>query len=74
LAFQSGSGVARAAATGNEAKAKLIGTVDADTFAEACEKLMAEPPYNDGNFNPEHLTYWSCRLFDNEADARNAFG
>jgi hypothetical protein len=24
--------------------------------------------------NQENMTYWGCRLFDNEADARKSFG
>jgi hypothetical protein len=60
--------------TGNAAGAKLIGTIEADTFAQACAELMSKPPWNDGNFNREQLTYWGCRLFDNEADAGKAFG
>jgi hypothetical protein len=59
--------------TGNESNARFVGTVEADTFAEACAELMAKPPWNDGNFNREALTYWGCRLFDNEADARKTF-
>jgi hypothetical protein len=54
--------------------AKLIGTVEADTFAQACAKLMSQSPWNDGNFDRENLMYWGCHLFDNEADARKAFG
>jgi len=60
--------------TGNKSEARLVGTAEADTFAEACAALMSLPPWNDGNFNPEQLTYWGCRLFDNEPDARKAYG
>ena len=62
--------------TGNEDEARLVGTIEADTFAEACARLMSKPPWNDDPslFNREALTYWGCRLFDNETDARKAFG
>jgi hypothetical protein len=60
--------------TGNKDEARLVGTVEAPTFAEACASLMSKPPWNDGNFDRENLTYWGCRLFDNEVDARKSFG
>jgi hypothetical protein len=60
--------------TGNAADARLIGTVEADTFADACAEVMSRPPWNDGNFNREQLSYWGCRLHANEADARKGFG
>jgi hypothetical protein len=59
---------------GYQDEARLVGTVEAPTFADACADLMSKPPWNDGNFDREKLTYWGCGLFDNEADARKAFG
>jgi hypothetical protein len=37
-------------------------------------RASVKRPWDDGNFNPEALTYWGCKLFDNEADARKGFG
>lgn len=45
------------------------------TFREAVETLVAETKDHDKSyFNLEHLTYWGCRLFDNEIEARKSFG
>ena len=60
---------------GNDAGAELISVVTADTFKEACTLAWTD---NDGNvkssFDPERLTFWGCRLFDNENEARKNFG
>lgn len=60
-------------ASGNAAHAELHGEVDAEDFSSACEAL-----FKDSNrlqyFDRQRLTYWGCRLFDNEEDARKAFG
>ncbi len=66
-------------AQGNEefpTPAKLMGTFEADSFREACLKWYRtlEDDYSRECFNAEALTFWSCRLFDNEADARRAHG
>jgi hypothetical protein len=62
--------------TGSEGRAQLLATVEAATFAEACDKLCspAEWQAQHGNYDPQRGTVWGCRLFDNEADARRAFG
>lgn len=61
------------AVTGNESPARLMGEVEADTFEQACVKWSeaSSEPYL---FNQDKLTYSGCRLFDNEADARERFG
>ena len=48
--------------------AKLLGTVEAASFEEACKKHFRENPSND--FNEDNLTFWGCQLFDNEQDAK----
>jgi hypothetical protein len=48
--------------------AKLIGTVDAPSFPEACSKLLGSSP----TFNAERLTDWGLALFSNESDANAA--
>ena len=66
-------------ATGMEgvpAKAHLLGKVEAQTFAEACDQLCSDPAWQEGhgNYDRERGTVWARRLFNNEADARKAFG
>lgn len=57
-------------ATGDSAEARLLGKTRASTLKEACDKLYS----NDPSYDPERMTYWGCRLFDNEDDARKSFG
>lgn len=63
-------------ASGDSAGARLLGRVEADTFAEACDKLCSPADWQrqNGNYDPQRRTVWGCRLFNNEADARRAFG
>jgi len=42
-------------------------------FAEACAVWNREKGHP-GYFDPERLTYWGCRFFDNEHNARKSFG
>ncbi len=59
------------AVTGQSSGAqKLASSVKAPTFAEACRKHFR----NDKYFDAERLTYWGCKLFDNEAAARVTYG
>ncbi len=60
-------------ASGNSANAEFHGEIDADDFAQACEKAFKEPELAN-YFNRKKLTYWGCRLFDNEQEARKEFG
>ena len=81
--------------TGNSSGAIFHGTVEAETFDEACIKLVGDNldrllngTYRRGSYRGESLppgvdsaakmvgnySIWACQLFDNEADARKAFG
>jgi hypothetical protein len=59
-------------ATGDICRAKLLGRSEGATFRDAVLAYYAEHP--DDSFDPATLRYWGCRHFDNEADAREAFG
>jgi hypothetical protein len=66
-------------ATGMEdipAKASLLGTVDAASFKDACDSLCSDKDWQlrNGTYDPENLTVWGCRLFDNYVDASKSFG
>jgi hypothetical protein len=56
--------------------ASFLGYGEGETFHEACvyymntDKEHKELRY----FNVKDLTFWGCRLFDNETDARRSFG
>lgn len=61
-------------ATGEIGSARKLCTVNSDTLREACDKYALEHPDWAEHYDPERLTYWGCRIFDNEADARSQFG
>lgn len=60
-------------ATGNQSGAIFHGEWNGSDFTEAARnwaKSTGEP----NHFDEGRLTYWACRLFDNERDARRSFG
>jgi hypothetical protein len=61
-------------ATGDRGYASLLGVFEAPTFKEACDIAIATTMSEQQYYDRERGTYWACRLFDNEADARRAFG
>ena len=60
--------------TGESGKAQLMGETEAKTFGEACRIVFSKTREHAMYFDPVRLTYWGCRLFDNETDARRSFG
>lgn len=58
------------AATGQSGSAQLIGHSSGDSFREACDRFFRF----DGLYDSKRLTYWGCRLFESEAQARRNFG
>lgn len=61
------------AATGENGTANLFGTASGATFKDACDSFFRNR--EDAHYyDPQDLTYWGCRLFDNEAKARESFG
>lgn len=56
--------------TGAKSQARFVGTFEAESFAEACQKAFGKDPY----YNPKRNTYYGCCLYDNESDARKSFG
>lgn len=61
------------AATGEHGTASFEGRFEGKTFADACKRWAIEEERLD-LFDEKKLTYWGCRLFDNERDARRMFG
>lgn len=43
-------------------------------FRDACVHFAQTHPIFEKYFDEKELTFWACRLFDNEADARESFG
>ncbi len=60
--------------TGQTSRATLLANVEADSFKEAVLRYKNNYASQAELVNVEALTYWGCRLFDNEAEARESFG
>ena len=52
----------------------FIGTSLGSNFKEACDNLAIKDANFKKYYSSNDLTYWGCKLFDNEADARVNFG
>jgi hypothetical protein len=67
------------AVTGEQQPAVLHGEVEAASFEAACAKLFTGEGRDGGHgwqpyFDAVRMTYWGCKLYDNEADARRSYG
>jgi len=58
---------------GTDGVASLLGKETAETWDEAVQEYMRKNPGRI-TVSAGQYTDWGCRLFDNEADARKAFG
>lgn len=61
-------------AQGNDERASFMGIYEADDFRGACIAWAAEKGDRAKDFDADRLTYWNCRMFDNEASAREFNG
>jgi len=65
-------------ATGEAATATLHGEFEGKTFSDAVELYLQTLGLEDRAYYHQHddgsWSCWGCRLFDNEADARKAYG
>jgi hypothetical protein len=52
----------------------VIAKVQADSLLEACEKQASIDPDFAAYFDEKSMTYFGCRLFDKELDAKKNFG
>ncbi len=43
-------------------------------FPSACKKALSELKWDMSYYNEKNNTYYACRLFNNESDARKSFG
>ncbi len=61
---------------GSREPAKYLGQTEALSFRDAAEHVLQRCGFiiNPPIFDRQRLTYYGCRLFDNEADARASFG
>lgn len=65
-------------ATGEHGRAVYMGRGEGATFPEACDEYFnRQDNKHDRNLYSKRFNdrfYWSCKLFNNEADARKAHG
>lgn len=59
---------------GDEGRASFVGVAEGKNFKEACKNYVKHDKEFGKLFNDEKLTYWGCKLFDNESQARYSFG
>ena len=59
--------------SGQAYKATKLGTVTGDDFKMAVAEFMDGNDYTNV-FDSGHMTFWGCRIFDNEEDARKLVG
>jgi len=59
--------------TGARSGANYFGKFEGGTFRDACDTCFKDE-YHKKYYNRERLSYWGCRLFDNQVDAIKTFG
>ena len=59
---------------GETSSAFFIGTSFGANFKEACNNFAIKNANFKKYYSSNDLTYWGCKLFDNETDARVNFG
>ena len=65
------------ACTGNSSGASFLGTFEADSFIDACDKwaeTLRECDKQYYNKKENKAWFWGCAIYDNETDARKSFG
>lgn len=66
------------AATGNHGTAQCLGTFDVDTYEEAVliwrDTEWEASRWGDFGWGSGVYSVWGCCIYDNEEDARKAFG
>ena len=59
---------------GEVSGAFFIGTSLGSNFKEACDNLAIRDTNFKRYYSSDDLTYWGCKLFNNESDTRVNFG
>lgn len=62
------------ATNGEYDEAQYLGKHSAESFKEACENAVEELGWGMNYYNNQNNTFWGCKFFDNEIDARKSFG
>lgn len=62
------------AATGDRANARFLGKFSGPDFKSACIEAMKALKWDMGYYDEERNSFWACRFYDNEREARASFG
>lgn len=66
--------------TGDHGTARLLGKINAENFNEAVEKCISQKDMKSDyrkdydEYGDLRHSYWGCRIYDNEQQAREKFG
>lgn len=60
-------------ATGDHGLARFWKTIDAQSLQEATDLLARDDEKFRKHYDRNRMTWWGCRLFDNEEQARETF-
>jgi len=61
--------------TGQSSDATFWGLFEGSTFEDAVQSAVNSMPEEEWkSFDPQTLTWWGCKFYDNEIDARKNFG
>jgi len=62
------------AATGESSPAEFLGVFEGKNFKDACYNALVKLEWDLSYYNSKSNSYWACRFYDNEIDARKNFG
>ena len=62
------------ATNGNQSTAVYLGVYKAETFVNACRIAIMANDWDMNYFDEKNISYWGCKFYDNEKDARKNFG
>ncbi len=54
--------------------AQYLGSIEAETFKDACVKVLLNNNWEMIYYDGLHNTYWGCNFYDNEIDAKKNYG
>ena len=59
---------------GRNCPVRCLGSAEGYSFKDACKRFAERVDWFRQKFDEQNTTYWGCRLFDNELDARKSLG
>ena len=59
---------------GRRCPVRCLGSAEGHSFKDACKRFARKCAGFGQYFDEQNMTYWGCRLFDNEFDAKKSRG